>query len=408
MSAIEPTAPAKKLPPVVRATGFVSFFTDMGSEIIYPILPLFLAQLGASRAMIGAIEGLAEGLPAFIKFFSGTLADRVRNRKWLVLTGYALSTLFKPLIALAHTSVFVLVIRLLDRVGKGIRTAPRDALVADFSDKSMRGYAFGYQRAMDHAGAMLGGLIGFALLYWLGSSMGSMRQAIAWSFIPGILSVLTIVFFVHDRPDRMTVHRAVPNPVKGLRTLPPAYFLYIGAASVFALANSSDAFLLLRASDMGVSVPYIPLIWAFLHLIKSATSLWGGKLSDRVGRYPVLLCGWTLYAFVYAGFALYSSAAAVWILFAAYGLFYGLTEGASRAVIADLIPEGMRGTAFGFWGMMEGLLLVAASILTGWLWDATGGSRVPFLFCGGMSLLAAILLVVWRISTRRPSGATGC
>ena len=393
--------PKPKLSPVVRATGFVSFFTDMGSEIIYPILPLFLTQLGASRAMIGAIEGMAEGLPAFIKFFAGTLADRVRNRKWLVLAGYALSTLFKPLIALARSSIFVLVIRLLDRVGKGIRTAPRDALVADFTDKTMRGHAFGYQRAMDHAGAMLGGLIGFGLLYWLGSDLGSMRKAIAWSFVPGILSVLTIMFFIHDRPERMTVRRAAPNPIKGLASLPPEYFLYAGAASVFALANSSDAFLLLRATDMGVTVAHIPLIWAFLHLIKSLTSLWGGKLSDRIGRFPVLLGGWTLYALVYAGFALFSSSAAVWLLFAAYGVFYGLTEGASRAVIADLVPEGQRGTAFGFFGMMEGVLLVAASIFTGWLWDTTGGSRIPLLFCGGMSLLAAVLLVVWRIAGSR-------
>jgi MFS family permease len=381
---------------VVKATGFVSFFTDMGSEIIYPIMPIFLTQLGASRAMIGAIEGLADGLPAVIRLFSGALADRVKNRKWLVLTGYALSTLFKPLIALAHTAGFVLAIRLLDRIGKGIRTAPRDALVADHTHPSNRGHAFGFQRGMDHAGALVGGIIGFVLLSWLGSDLPSMRQVIGWSFIPGILSVLTILFFIRDRPDRAPARTVrVLNPFKSVRQLPKAYFLYITGASVFALANSSDAFLLLRARDMGTEVAMLPLLWAFLHLVKSMTSMWGGKLSDRIGRLPVLVTGWFLYALVYLGFAFSSAPASAWGLFLAYGFFYGLTEGASRAVIADLIPEGQRGIAFGFWGMIEGLLLVAASLLTGWLWDVTGTSTPSLLFCGGMALLASIFLGIW-------------
>ena len=390
------------LHPVIRATGFVSFFTDMGSEIIYPILPLFLTQLGASRAMLGAIEGMAEGLPSVIKLFSGAMADRVKNRKWLVLAGYALSTLFKPMIALAHSVGFVFLIRLLDRVGKGIRTAPRDALVADFSNVTNRGHAFGFQRGMDHAGAMLGGLLGFGLLYWLGSDMPALRQAIGWSFIPGIFSVLTIMFFIHDRPDRATTTRetpSTPSPFAGLSALPRKYFVYISVASVFTLANSSDAFLLLRAQGCGVKIALIPLIWAFLHLVKSATSMWGGKLSDRIGRLPVLVMGWSLYSVVYAGFAFIHSAWAVWLLLLAYGLFYGLTEGAGKAVIADMVPAGQRGTAFGFWGMAEGLLLVVASLLTGWLWDHTGSAAVPLALCGGLSLCASIFLGVWGLRT---------
>lgn len=393
MSTATTTSEPRKLPPVVKATGFVSFFTDMGSEIIYPIMPVFLSQLGVSRAMIGSIEGLAEGLPAFIKLFSGALADRVRNRKWLILTGYALSTLFKPLVAFARSGIFVLSMRLLDRVGKGLRTAPRDALVADSTHAAIRGHAFGYQRAMDHAGAMVGGLIGFGLLSWLGSDLPSMRKAIAWSFIPGILSVLTILFFIRDKPGRQTSATPIRNPLAGIGTLPRSYFLYIAAASAFALANSSDAFLLLRATDMGVGIAYLPLLWSMLHLIKSSTSVWGGKLSDRIGRRPVLIAGWSLYAAVYVGFALFTNGWQAWSLFVTYGFFYGLTEGASRAVIADLIPEGQRGVAFGFWGMIEGLLLVAASILTGWLWDYTGSARIPFLFCGGMSFIGAFLLL---------------
>ena len=384
-----------RLHPVVKATGFVSFFTDMGSEIIYPILPVFLSALGASRAMIGTIEGLAEGLPAIIKLFSGALADRVRNRKWLVLTGYALSTLCKPLIAFARSSIFVLAVRVFDRVGKGIRTAPRDALVADFTDKSMRGHAFGFQRGMDHAGALVGGLIGFGLLLWLGSDLPAMRRVIAWSFIPGILSVLTILLFIRDRPERVPVPTRVRNPFAGIQQLPRAYFIYVGVASVFAIANSSDAFLLLRAKDLGVTVPFLPLLWSALHLVKAGTSLWGGKLSDRVGRLPVLVSGWLVYGLVYAGFALSSGAWSAWALFLLYGLFYGLTEGAGKAVIADLVPEGQRGTAFGFWGMIEGLLLVAASILTGLLWDRTHGAMVPFLFCSVTALAASIALAIW-------------
>ncbi len=382
---------------VVKATGFVSFFTDMGSEILYPIMPAFLTQLGASRAMIGAIEGLAEGLPAIIKLFAGALADRVRNRKWLVLTGYALSTLFKPLVAFARSSVFVLVVRILDRIGKGIRTAPRDALVADFTDKSMRGHAFGFQRGMDHAGALVGGLIGFGLLYWLGSDLPAMRKAILWAFIPGLLSVFTIILFVRDREERVTHATPVRNPFAGLKRLPREYFLYVSMASIFAIANSSDAFLLLRAQDMGVSLTFLPLLWSLLHLVKTGTAVWGGKLSDRIGRRPVLVAGWALYALVYVGFALSTPAWSVWALFVAYGLFYGLTEGAGRAVIADLVPEGQRGTAFGFWGMLEGGLLIGTSLFTGWLWDKTGGAAVPLLVCGGAAMIAAVSLAIWGL-----------
>lgn len=386
---------APRLHPVVKATGFVSFFTDMGSEILYPIMPVFLTQLGASRAMIGAIEGIAEGLPAVIKLFAGALADRVRNRKWLVLAGYTLSTLVKPLVAFARSSGFVLAIRVLDRVGKGVRTAPRDALLADFTDKSMRGHAFGFQRGMDHAGALVGGLIGFVLLSALGTDLPSLRRAILWAFIPGTLSVLTIVFFVRDRADRALAATPMRNPLAGVRDLPRSYFLYVGAASVFSIANSSDAFLLLRAGDMGVGVALLPLLWSALHLVKTGTAVWGGKLSDRIGRRPVLVAGWGVYALVYVGFALCRPAWSAWVLFVAYGCFYGLTEGAGRAVIADLVPEGRRGTAFGFWGLVEGGLLIVASLLTGWLWDRTGSATVPLLVCAGAALAAAMFLAIW-------------
>jgi MFS family permease len=392
-----------KLSPVVRATGFVSFFTDMGSEIIYPILPMFLAQLGATRAAIGAIEGLAEGVPALIKLFSGVISDRVRNRKWLILAGYTLSTIFKPLIALSRASGQVLVFRLLDRVGKGIRTAPRDAIVADHTDSRIRGHAFGFQRAMDHAGAVSGGLIGFAFLAGLGFSM---KQAIAWSVVPGVLSVLTIVFFIREKAGRLMKPPRSVNVLSGLGSLPRDYFFYVVCASSFTLANSSDAFLLLRARDMGVPLKLIPLLWSALHAVKALLSVWGGKLSDRRGRMPVLITGWTLYAAVYLGFAVCSGAMAAWLLFAVYGVFFGFTEGASRAIIADLVPEGQRGTAFGFWGMIEGMLLIGASLLTGWLWDRTGSAAVPLAACAALSFAAAIALGL-RARMARPRQKAG-
>jgi len=391
-----------RLSPVVKATGFVSFFTDMGSEIIYPVMPMFLRQMGASRMMIGWIEGLAEGLPAFVKLLAGTLSDRVRNRKWLVFGGYALSTVMKPFIAIAQVPAQVLGLRMADRVGKGIRTAPRDALVADNTDPRIRGRAFGFQRAMDHAGAVSGGLIGFVLLGVFGLGL---RKMILWSLVPGALALLTIALFVKDKTGRASAAKAGRMALAGVRDLPGDYFIYVAVASVFTIANSSDAFLLLRCSDMGVKTAVIPLLWAALHLVKTWTSLWGGRLSDRIGRVPVLVFGWVLYGWVYLGFAYFGNVWAAWGLFVMYGVFFGLTEGASRAVIADLVPEGNRGTAFGFWGMVEGVLLVVASIITGWLWDRTGSAVLPLSICGGFALLASAVmgllgLLRWRNGLR--------
>jgi MFS family permease len=254
---------------------------------------------------------------------------------------------------------------------------------------------------MDHAGAMMGGLIGYGLLSWLGSDLSGMRKAIGVSFLPGILSVVTILLFIRDRADRQPGHGRAVNPFRGLAGMPRAYFAFVFIASAFAMANSSDAFLLLRAQDMGVRIAVIPLLWSALHMVKSVTSVWGGRLSDRVGRVPVLFGGWLVYSAVYVGFALLNSAWSAWALFVLYGVFYGLTEGASKAVIADLVPEGQRGTAFGFWGMAEGILLIGASLLTGGLWDRTGAATVPLLLCGGLSFVAALLMGAWGLAGRR-------
>ena len=395
-------APGPPLHPVVKATGWVSFFTDLGSEIIYPLLPEFVTgQLGASKKVFGLIEGLAEGVPALVRYFAGALADRAKSRKGLILAGYALSSAVKPFIGLAKAAslalapFLVLVLRVLDKAGKGIRGAPRDALVAHFAGES-RGRAFGYQRAMDHAGAMGGGLIAFFLVARLGLDL---PWAIAAAAIPGLLAVLTIVFFVHDLPGRAGSR---PSPEAGPAAPPLGrpFRLYLAAAVLFALANSSDTFLLLRAKELGMAVLYAPLAWALLHLVKAVTSFAGGKLSDRVGRRPLLLGGWFLYAAVRAGFAGSTGAWAAWVLFAAYGLFFGLTEGVAKAYVADLVPAGARGRAYGILGMAEGLLLIPTSLATGWLWDRTGSGRIPLLANAGFALAAALWL--WLALPVRP------
>jgi MFS family permease len=402
-----------RLHPVIKATGWVSFFTDLGSEIIYPLLPEFVTgQLGASKKVFGLIEGLAEGVPALIRYFSGALADRAKSRKGLILAGYTLSSVVKPFIGLtkgaglALAPFLVLVLRVLDKIGKGIRGAPRDALVADLAGDA-RGRAFGYQRAMDHAGAMAGGLVAFILLRALDVPIA---WAIGLSAIPGLLAVLTIVFFVHDRPPgvggvgpdftsaQSGRSRDNPDPRPPAPEAPPAlgrpFRLYLVAAVLFALANSSDAFLLLRAKELGMDVMYLPLAWAVLHVVKAATSYAGGALSDRVGRKPLLLAGWLLYAGVYAGFARAGGAAAAWALFPVYGLFFGLTEGVAKAFVADLVPAGARGRAFGLLGMVEGFLLIPASLAAGWLWDATGSGQLPLALNAAFALVAAAWLAV--------------
>lgn len=381
--------PAKRLHPTIIATGWVSFFTDLGSELIYPLLPLFLTiDLGATRAIVGLIEGLAEGTPQLLRWLSGAWADRVRNRKWLIFLGYAVSSLAKPFIGLSHLASQVLCLRVIDRCGKGIRTAPRDALVGDLAAPRRRGFAFGFQRAMDHLGAMGGGLLAFVLVGVIGLTL---KWAIFASIIPGVCTLFIILIFVRERADRRPV-KSTAREAFTWRGFPRAYYFFLGSAVIFALANSSDAFLLLRSHELGTAVALVPLLWASLHVVKAATSLWGGRLSDRWGRKPVLIGGWLLYALVYVGFAVMKGAWVPWLLFALYGCFFGATEGTARAFIADLVDSRRRGAAFGILGALEGILLIPASILTGWLWDLTGSAAVPLILCGALSALAALWL----------------
>ncbi|HET9013038.1 MAG TPA: MFS transporter [Gemmatimonadaceae bacterium] len=387
---------APRLTRNVLALGVVSFFTDISSEMIYPLLPLFLATvLGGSVSMIGAIEGAAESTASLLKLASGWWSDRVRRRKPLVLGGYALAAFARPLVAFATSPLQVLAIRLTDRVGKGVRSSPRDALIADSVDPSIRGRAFGFHRAADHAGAVVGPLVAFALLRW---NHIELRTLFAFAALPGLLAVVVLALAVREVPaspvprvdgrtraaerDRSRSDASDPSPL-GAR-----FWTVLGVILLFTLGNSTDAFLLLRATQLGVPTALVPILWAMLHVVKSASSTPGGALSDALGRKPLIVAGWMLYAAVYLAFGRATEAWQVWALFAVYGVFFGLTEGSEKALVADLVPAARRGTAFGWYNLAIGLGALPASLLFGALWDRFGPA-VAFSFGAGLALAAS-------------------
>jgi len=352
----------------VRSLGLVSLLTDASSEMIYPLLPAFLTgTLRAGPAFLGIVEGLAETVAAALKIVSGGLSDRLRRRKPLVVAGYSLSSLVRPLVALATAPAHVLAVRVLDRVGKGVRSAPRDALVAAVVPPEDRGRAFGFQRAMDHAGAMVGPLLASAAML----VTSDLRVVFALAVIPAALAVATLVLGVREeaRPAAPAAVTATPGEASPLE---PALLRYLGVLAVFTLGNSSDAFLLLRAQEAGIALAAIPALWALHHLVKAGVSTWGGALSDRVGRRRVILAGWGVYALAYAGFAVAVSPLAIVGLFAFYGLFHAFTEGTERALVADLAGEATRGRAFGLFHAVTGATLLPASLITGVLWQRFG------------------------------------
>ena len=373
----------------VYALATVSFLTDVSSEMIYPLLPVFLTSvLGANASFIGAIEGAAETTAALLKLASGWWSDRVSKRKPLVLLGYGIASFMRPLVAIAQSATQVLLIRVADRVGKGIRNAPRDALIAESVDPSIRGKAFGFHRAADHAGGVLGPLIAFAVLTW---HLADIRTVFWLAAIPGVLSVLVVIFAVRDVPRPTAV---TPTATLDLtQPLGSRFWSVLCVIFLFTLGNSTDAFLLLRANQLGVPVALAPILWAALHVVKSVSSTPGGALSDRVGRRPTLIAGWLLYAAVYFGFARAGVAWQAWALFGVYGLFFGLTEGSERALIADLVGAERRGTAFGWYNLAIGLGALPASLLFGYVWDHAG-APTAFVMGAAFALAAAIGLML--------------
>jgi MFS family permease len=378
--------------PIV-ALGWVSFLTDVSAEMIYPLLPSFLTKsLRAGPAALGLIEGVAETTASLAKVGSGVWSDRVRRRKPLVAAGYVIAAVARPLVGFARVWGQVLAIRFADRVGKGIRTSPRDALVADLVPRERRARAFGLQRAMDNAGALVGPLVA-ALLLKLALEE---RTVFLLAAIPGFAAVLVLLLAVPD--VRRQPGTAAPTPEAAPSPpgpLPRSFWRVIAVFALFTLGNSTDAFLLLRAEDSGVPLWQLPLLWSFFNAVKAVTGVPGGALADRAGRVPAIALGWLVYAAAYAGFAFVSGPAGVWALFALYALFFGLTEGSERALVADLVGERLRGRAYGYFHAAIGIAALPASVLFGLLWKELG-PQVAFSAGAGVALTATAAL--WAVT----------
>lgn len=388
----------KNLSRNVLALSLVSLLNDTSSEIIYPLLPAFLAlTLGASPFAIGLIEGFSESVASLLKLFSGYLSDKFDRRKLPVFAGYSLASIVRPLLAFVTSWQQVLFVRLTDRVGKGIRSAPRDALLAASVPEEKRGLAFGFNRAADHLGAVIGPVIASVLLYFFAHdpykpSAGEYRQVFLYASIPVVVGLLVIIFFVKEE-NAASENAPVQAPLKlSLKEFDGNFKRFLLVIALFTLSNSTDAFLILKAQEAGISLPLLPLLWMALHISKVVSSLVFGDLSDRVGRRKLIFAGWILYALVYCGFAFVTSAWQALGLFLAYGVFFGLTEGAEKALVADLVPEEKRGTAYGFYALAFGITVFPASLLFGLLWTEIG-SMVAFLTSAFISLCAALLML---------------
>ena len=396
----------KDLPRNVFALSLVSLLNDTSSEIIYPLLPTFLAlTLGASPFAIGAIEGLAESTASLLKLFSGYLSDKFGRRKLPVFLGYALSSIVRPLLAFVTTWYHVLFVRLADRVGKGIRGAPRDALLAAEVPPEKRGFAFGFNRAADHLGAVIGPVIAFILLSYFAvnpqiPTVQEYKQVFLLASIPVVLGLFVIVFFVKE-DGKKELHETVEKTrIKfSLAAFDSNFKRFLLTIAIFTLSNSSDAFLLLRATEAGIAPAVLPLLWMVLHFSKVFFSLVGGDLSDRIGRKTLIFSGWILYALVYAGFAFVSEAWQAWILFIVYGVYFGLTEGTEKAMVADMVSDEKRGTAYGLYALAFGVTVFPASLLIGGIWSYFGATAA-FLFSAGLSICAAVLLLT--VKTEKP------
>ncbi len=388
----------KALPRNVLSLSLVSLLNDTSSEIIYPLLPAFLAlSLGASPFAIGLIEGFAESIASLLKLVSGYLSDKFHSRKLPVFLGYSLAAVTRPFLAFVSTWPQVLVVRMTDRVGKGIRGAPRDALIASSVSKERRGFVFGFNRAADHLGAVFGPIVGFLLLLVFAAdtqnpTIHEYQQVFLFASVPVFIGIVVIAFFVREeaRPPG-----AGGEPLNlSLQGFDPNFKRFLVVIAVFTLSNSTDAFLLLRAAESGIAPVVLPLLWVTLHLSKVLFSLFGGDLSDRLGRRTTILIGWLIYALVYLGFALADSAWQCWLLFIMYGAYFGLTEGAEKAFVADMVPEEKRGTAYGLYNLAYGITVFPASLLFGFIWHQYGAPSAFFMSCCISGLAFVFLLTV--------------
>lgn len=368
--------------------GLVSFFADLSSEMLYPITPIFLtATLGASMASVGLVEGFAEGLASLLKVSSGFWSDRIQKRRMFVSVGYLLSGLAKPLIGFSSSWLHVFFARGMDRTGKGIRTAPRDALISESIDPESQGEAFGWHRLMDTLGAAFGPLL--AILF-LSLNSESFRSLYFWAFIPGMIA-FGITFLVREEKRELPPKKAEAAPSIGEVTRDPEFRKYLMAWGVFSLVNSSDVFLLLRAKQVGMSLTITILLYCFYNLVYALTSPYLGRLSDRVDRKNILMGGLLIFSFVYYGFSQAAHAWQYWVLFGVYGLYMGATDGVGKALIADLVPRDLKATGMGLFGAVTGLTTIVASLVGGLLWDRFG-PQATFLYGATGAVFSIFLL----------------
>ena len=399
----KPETSWRTLPRNVWAASLTSFFMDVSSEMVLNILPLFLSNvLGVKTNIIGLVEGIAEATASLLKVFSGWLSDRLRARKWLAVAGYGLSTLAKPFFYFANSWGMVAGVRWADRVGKGVRTAPRDALVADSIEDRHRGLAFGFHRAADTGGALLGLLIAL-LVVWLTQSFSqelgrsTFQTVVLISLIPAVLAVLSLAIGAQD----VAVKEKRQAPRITFKGLGKSFLVFMVIVGIFDLGNSSDAFLVLRAQERGLNVLGVLGMLATFNLVYTLVSTPAGSLSDRVGRRRLIVGGWLVYALIYLGFALAGTGWHVWGLYAFYGVYYGLAYGTTKAMVADIVAPELWGTAYGTYNAVLGILDFPASLIAGLLWDGIGrwrgfGPSAPFFFGGVLALVAAVAMGLWK------------
>jgi MFS family permease len=398
----------------VRALGAVSLLTDAASDLIYPLLPLFLSSvLGAPATVLGAIEGAAQSVSSLLRLASGWWSDRMGRRLPLVVAGYAIASIARPALGFATAAWHVAVARLSDRMGKGLRTAPRDALLAESTPVAQRGRAYGFHRAMDNLGAVIGPLAAWALI----EASVPLRTIFLWSVVPGVLSLVVLVILVREgaspstrarstdsRADADTTVRpeagsaSIRQHLRSGRPLPRPFWAYLAVLLVFTLGNSSDAFLLLRASQVGIPVAIVPVLWAAHNLVKALASTPSGEWSDSVGRRPVIIAGWIVYAVVYLLFARATDAWHVWALFLVYGLHFGLSEGVEKAYVADLVPAERLGAAFGWYNFTVGVAALPASVVFGLVWDRVSPAAA---FAMGAALAGVAAVGLMALAPRR-------
>ena len=389
-----------RLPHNVRILGWASFLNDIASEAVYSILPSFLLSIGIGKTGLGFLEGLANSTSSLLKLFVGAWSDRMGHRKAFIVVGYALTSLSRPILGLVTSAIWVFGLRLTDRVGKGLRTAPRDAVITESTPDNMRGRAFGFHRSMDHLGAAIGPLLAAAFLFAFPGQLGWM---ILLTIIPGLLVIVLILFGLKNTSasprslEAGSSMKSKRSPLFG--SLPQGQFrYYLLALTVFTFANSTDAFLLVRAEELGVGLVWLPVLWSMLAILNSFGSRLGGWASDRWSLRGMIVCGWLLYAVVYLGFGFATSAGHVWILFAVYAGFFALTEAPEKKMVARFAKTGEAGAAFGWFHTTLGLANLPSSLLFGWLYQ-NFGAAVAFGSCATAALVASIILVSLRAPT---------